>query len=78
MSSEDFQKILALVVVTLSFISIPVLMLFFVVMVYFNVNQIIQFFQTGVVVDAIVAVLLAVFNIVLFFVTRALIRWVRR
>jgi len=78
MSSEDFQKILALVVVTLSFISIPVLMLFFVVMVYFNVNQIIQFFQTGVVVDAIVAVLLAILNIVLFFAVRALIRWVRR
>ena len=78
MGSEDSKKVLALIIVTLSFVSIPVLLFFFAVMVYFNVNQIIQFFQTGVVVDAIVAVLLAILNIVLFFAVRALIRWVRR
>ncbi len=76
--SEDTEKILGLIIVTLSFISIPFLLFLFAVMIYLNANQIIRFFNTGVVIDAMVAVLLAIFNAVLFFVIRALIRWVRR
>jgi len=78
MVSEDFKKILALVFVTLCFISIPVLLFFFVVMIYFNVNQIIQFYYGGALIDALVAISLAIINTVLFFAIRALIRWVRK
>jgi len=78
MVSEDFNKILALIIVTLSFISIPVLLFFLIVMIYFNVSQIIQFFNTKAFMDALIAILLAIFNTVLFFAIRALIRWVRK
>jgi len=78
MVSEDVKKILALVFVTLSFLSIPVLLFFLVVMIYFNVNQIIQFYYTKALTDALVAISLAIINVVLFFAIRALIRWVRK
>jgi len=78
MVSEDLKKILALVIVTLSFISIPVLLFFFAVMIYFNVYQIIQFYYTKTLVDALIAISLAITNTVLFLAIRALIRWVRK
>jgi len=77
MVSEDLRKILALIIVTLSFISVPVLLFFFAVMIYLNVNQIIQFYYTRALIDALLAISLAIFNAVLFFAIRALIRWVR-
>jgi len=78
MVSEDLQKILALIIVTLSFISIPVLLFLFAITIYLNVNQIIQFYDTRALIHALVAISLAIFNTVLFFAIRALIRWVRK
>lgn len=78
MVSEDLQKILALIIVTLSFISIPVLLFLFAVMIYLNVNQIIQFYNTKAIIDGLIAISLAIINTVLFFAIRALIRWVRK
>ena len=78
MVSEDLEKIIALIIVALSFISIPVMLFFFVVMIYFNVNQIIQFYYTKNFADASVAIAMAIINAVLFFAIRALIRWVRK
>jgi len=78
MVSEDLKKILALIIVTLSFISIPVLLFFFAVMLYFNVYQIIQFYYTKTLADALIAIALAIINTALFFAIKALIRWVRK
>jgi hypothetical protein len=78
MVSEDSQNILALIIVTLSFISVPLLLFLFAVMVYFNVNEVVQFYSTGAFVDALLALLLAVGNIVLLFAIRYLVRWVRK
>jgi hypothetical protein len=78
MVSEDLEKIIALIIVALSFISIPVVLFFFVVMIYFNVNQIIQFSYTRNLADASLAIAMAIINAVLFFAIRALIRWVRK
>ena len=78
MVSEDSKNILALIIVTLSFISIPLLLFFLAVMVYFNVNQIVQFYHTRASADALLALLLAIANIVLLFAIHHLVRWVRK
>lgn len=78
MGSEDSQNIVALIIVTLSFMSVPLLVFLFVVMVYFNVNEIIQFYYTGAFVDALLALSLAIGNVVLLFAIRYLVRWVRK
>jgi len=78
MGSEDSQNILALIIVTLSFISVPLLLFLFAVMIYFNVNEIVQFYYTGAFVDALMAILLAIGNIVLLFAIVHLVRWVRK
>lgn len=78
MGSEDSQNIVALIIVTLSFMSIPLLIFLFVVMVYFGVNEIVQFYYTGAFVDALLAVFLAIGNIVLLFAIHRLVRWVRK
>jgi hypothetical protein len=78
MVSEDLQKILALIIVTLSFISIPVLLFLFAVMIYLNITRIIQFYDTKALIDGLIAISLAIINTVLFFAIRALIRWVRK
>jgi len=77
MVSEDLRKIVALIIVTLSYISIPVLLFFFAVTVYINAQYIVQFYYTRAPVDALAAVLLAFFNVGLFFAIRALVRWLR-
>lgn len=78
MGSEDSQNIVALIIVTLSFMSVPLLVFLFVVMVYFNVNEIIQFYYTGAFVDALLALLLAICNAMLLFAIHRLVRWVRK
>ena len=78
MVSEDLEKIVALIVVALSFISIPVMLFFFVVMLYFNLNQIVQFYYTKNFIDAFLAIAMSIINVVLFFAIRALIRWTRK
>lgn len=78
MVSEDLEKILALVIVTLSFLSIPVLLFLLVVVIYVDVSYIIRFFDTRSFADASIAVFLAIVSATLFLGLRALIKWVRK
>ncbi len=78
MVSEDTRKIIALVIVTLSYISIPVLLFILAVTIYINVQHTIQFYYTRSPTDGLMAILLAFFNIGLTLVILALIRWIRK
>ena len=78
MVSEDARKIIALIIVTLSYISIPVLLFILAVTIYLNIQQTIQFYYTRVPTDGLIAILLALLNIGLFFFIWALIRWIRK
>lgn len=77
MVSEDVRKIIALIIVTLSYISIPVLLFILAVTIYINIQHTIQFYYTRALADGVAVILLAFFNIGLFFAIRALIRWLR-
>lgn len=78
MVSEDLEKILALIIVTLSFLSIPVLLFLLVVVIYVDVSYIIRFFDTRSFADASIAVFLAIVSAALFLGLWALIKWVRK
>lgn len=78
MVSEDVEKILALIIVAFSFLSVPILLFLFIVLIYFNANYVIKFYNTGILMDALMAVLLAIVNAGLFFFLRALIKWIRK
>jgi cell division protein FtsL len=78
MVSEDLEKILALIIVTFSFLSIPLLLFLFVIAIYFDVTYVIQFYHTRNFTDALIAVFLAIVNVGLFLFLRFLIRWVRK
>ena len=78
MVSEDVEKILALVIVTLSFLSLPVLLFFFVLVLYIDATYVIQFYHTGELMDALVAVLLTTASAGLFLILRYLIKWIRK
>ncbi len=78
MVSEDREKILALIIVTFSFLSVPVLLFLFFVLLYINANYLIQFYNTRSFTDALMTVLLAIVNAGLFFLLRALIKWIRK
>jgi len=78
MASEDTENILALIIVALSFLSVPLLLFLFVVMVYFDVDRIVQFYNTRIPTDALLAILLTAANIALLFAIRRLIRWIRK
>jgi len=78
MVSEDLEKILALIIVTFSFLSIPVLLFLFIILLFVNANYLIQFFNTGAIADALMTVLLGIVNAGLFFLLRALIKWIRK
>jgi hypothetical protein len=78
MVSEDVEKILALIIVTFSFLSIPILLFLFFVLIYIDADYLIQFYNTRSLTDALMAVLLAIVNAGLFFLLRALIKWIRK
>jgi len=78
MVSENLRKIVALIIVTFSFISIPVLMFLSVVMMYFNLNQIIQFYYSRTLVSALTAVSLAIINAILLYAIWVIVRWARK
>jgi len=78
MVSEDVGKIIALIIVTLSYISIPVLLFFFAFAVYIDLHYAVQFYYTKAAEDAVIAILLAFANVALFLGIRALIQWVRK
>ena len=78
MVSEDVEKILALIIVTFSFLSIPVLLFLFFILIYLDVNYLIQFYNSRSFADALMTVFLAIVNVGLLFLLRALIKWIRK
>jgi hypothetical protein len=78
MVSEDLEKILALIIVTFSFLSVPILLFIFMVTIYFDVVYVIDFYNTRNSAAAIMAVFLAIINVGLFLLIRALIKWIRK
>jgi hypothetical protein len=78
MMSEDVEKIFALIIVTLSYLSVPILLFLFVVLIIIDANYVIQYYARRTVMDALMAVLLAIVNTGLFFFLRALVKWIRK
>ncbi len=78
MVSEDLEKILALIIVTFSFLSIPLLLFLFIFTIYLDVTYVIDFYNTRNSAAALMAVFLAIVNVGLFLLLRALIKWVRK
>jgi len=78
MVSEDTEKILALIIVTLSFLSIPILLFLFVITLFMNVTYAIDFYNTRNFTAALMTVSLAIVNVALFLFLRFLIRWIRK
>jgi len=78
MVSEDTEKIIALVIVTLSFLSLPVLLFFFVIALFINVTYAIDFYNTRNFTTGLITVSLAIVNFALFLLLRFLIRWIRK
>jgi hypothetical protein len=78
MVSEDVEKILALIIVAFSFLSVPVLLFLFFVLIYVDANYLIQFYNTRSLMDALMAILFAIAEVGLFYLLRALIKWIRK
>ena len=78
MVSEDTAHIIALIIVTLSYISIPALLVLLVFAVYIDLRYVVQFYYTRNPEDAVIAILLAFANAALLFGIRSLIRWLRK
>lgn len=78
MVSEDVEKILALIIVTLSFLSLPILLFLFIIVLYFDATYIIQFYHTRNPTDALVAAGLTLVSAALFLILRTLTRWIRK
>ncbi len=78
MVSEDLRKILALIIVTLSFLSLPVLLFLLAVVIYIDVTYTIQFYYTGNFADGLIAVVLAIVSAGLFLTLRTLTKWIRK
>ncbi len=78
MVSEDVEKILALIIVTLSFLSLPVLLFLFFVVLYIDATYVIRFHYTRDFTDGLIAVGLAIASVGLFLVLRFLAKWIRK
>jgi len=78
MVSEDVEKILALVIVTLSFLSLPVLLFLVVLILYIDATYVVEFYHTRNLSDASAAVLLAIVSAGLLLVLRKLTKWIRK
>lgn len=78
MVSEDVEKILALVIVTLSFLSLPVLLFLVVLILYIDATYVIEFHHTRNLSDASIAVFLAIVSAGLLLVLRKLTKWIRK
>jgi len=78
MVSEDTEKIIALIIVTLSFLSLPVLLFIFVITLFLNVTSAIDFYNTRNFTAAVMTVFLIIVNVGLFLLLRFLIRWIRK
>ena len=78
MVSEDLEKILALIIVTLSFLSLPILLFLLVVVIYIDATYVIQFYYTGNFMDALISAGLAIVSAGLFLALLALTKWIRK
>lgn len=78
MVSEDLEKILALIIVTLSFLSLPFLLFLLVVVIYIDATYVIQFYYTGNFMDALISAGLAIVSAGLFLALLALTKWIRK
>ena len=78
MVSEDTEKILALIIVTISFLSLPILLFLFMITIFFDAVYVIDFYNTRSSTAALMAILLAIVNVGLFLLLRFLIRWIRK
>lgn len=78
MVSEDTEKIIALIIITLSFLSLPVLLFIFGIVLFLNVTYAIDFYNTRDFTAAVMIVFLTTVNFVLFLLLRFLIRWIRK
>jgi len=78
MVSEDLEKILALIIVTLSFLSLPILLFLLVVVIYIDATYVIQFYCTGNFMDALISAGLAIVSAGLFLALLALTKWIRK
>jgi hypothetical protein len=78
MVSEDTEKIIALIIVALSFLSLPVLLFIFVIALFLNVTYAIDFYNTRNFTAAVLTVFLTTVNFGLFLLLRFLIRWIRK
>jgi hypothetical protein len=78
MVSEDTKKIIALIIVTLSFLSLPVLLFIFVITLFLNVTYAIDFYSTRNFAAAVTTVSLTIVNFGLFLLLRFLIKWIRK
>ncbi len=78
MVSEDLEKILALIIVTFSFLSVPILLFILVITIYIDITYVIDFYNTRNIAAALMATLLAIVNVGLFLFLRFLIRWIRK
>jgi len=78
MVSEDVENILALIIVTLSFLALPILLFLFIIVLYIDATYIIQFYHTRNLADALVAAGLTLASAALFLILRTLTRWIRK
>jgi hypothetical protein len=78
MGSEDTEKIVAFIIVILSFLSLPILLFIFVITIFMNVTYAIDFYNTRNFTAAVLTVFLTTVNFGLFLLLRFLIRWIRK
>ena len=78
MVSEDVEKILALIIVTLSFLSLPVLLFLFFVVLYIDATYAVKFIYTRDFMDGLIAVALAIVCVGLFMALWILTKWIRK
>ena len=78
MVSEDTEKIIAFIIVILSFLSLPILLFIFVITIFMNVTYAIDFYNTRNFMTAVLTVFLTTVNFALFLLLRFLIRWIRK
>jgi len=78
MVSEDTEKIIAFIIVILSFLSLPILLFILIIAIFMNVTYAIDFYNTRNITSAVLTVFLTVVNFGLFLLLRFLIRWIRK
>ncbi|MGD8505781.1 MAG: hypothetical protein PVF15_03860 [Candidatus Bathyarchaeota archaeon] len=78
MVSEDVEKILALVIVTLSFLSLPVLLFLLFVVLYIDAIYVVRFSYTRDFMDGLIAAGLAIANVALLLILVFLAKWIRK